>query len=81
MTLNNGFIKLSRQDVVKQIKKLLVSSLTNVLIVILSLNKGIILVKLVYIIWSKIKAIKIDTKNDINLFVIISNTSYVTKKM
>ena len=79
--LNNGFTKLSRQDVVKQIKKLLVSSLTNVLIVILSLNKGIILVKLVYIIWSKIKAIKIDTKNDINLFVLISNTSYVTKKI
>ena len=79
--LNNGFTKLSRQDVVKQIKKLLVSSLINVLIVILSLNKGIILVKLVYIIWSKIKAIKIDTKNDINLFVLISNTSYVTKKM
>ena len=79
--LNNGFTKLSRQDVVKQIKKLFVSSLINVLIVILSLNKGIILVKLVYIIWSKIKAIKIDTKNDINLFVLISNTSYVTKKM
>ena len=79
--LNNGFTKLSRQDVVKQIKKLLVSSLINVLIVILSLNKGIILVKLVYIIWSKIKAIKIDTKNDINLFVLISNTSYVTKKI
>ena len=79
--LNNGFTKLSRQDVVKQIKKLLVSSLINVLIVILSLNKGIILVKLVYIIWSKINAIKIDTKNDINLFVLISNTSYVTKKI
>ena len=79
--LNNGFIKLSRLDVVKQIKKLFVSSLINVLIVILSLNKGIIFVKLVYIIWSKIKAIKIDTKNDINLFVLISNTSYVTKKI
>ena len=79
--LNNGFIKLKMQEVVKQIKKLLVSSLTKVLIVILSLNKGIILVKLVYIIWSKIKAIKIDTKNDINLFVLISNTSYVTKKI
>ena len=79
--LNNGFTKLSRQDVVKQIKKLLVSSLTNVLIVIVSLNKGIILVMLVYIIWSKIKAIKIDTKNDKYLFVLISNTSYVTKKI
>ena len=79
--LNNGFTKLKMQEDVRQIKKLLVSSLINVLIVILSLNKGIILVKLVYIIWSKIKAIKIDTKNDINLFVLISNTSYVTKKI
>ena len=79
--LNNGFIKLKMQEDVRHIKKLLVSSLTKVLIVILSLNKGIILVKLVYIIWSKINAIKIDTKNDINLFVLISNTSYVIKKI
>ena len=79
--LINGFTKLKMQEDVRQIKKLFVSSLINVLIVILSLNKGIILVKLVYIIWSKIKAIKIDTKNDINLFVLISNTSYVTKKI